>query len=253
MKKTKWLRRAVLFLWMIGCLMLTGCPNPPPEKEIKEIEKRGIASFEEAMLRYGFEKDDYEVTYVYVNAFTNSSMPVTDIKFKIGDVEYVAIVDDETSEVFINYYADEFQAALEKYFCEKVDQSGALSGGTYELTVKWLPRKVSIHVRSDGMVPAKLMPEDFEAFFEEYHEGILPELEVFVYVKYYSPKNNLTMNKMSGLFDINAKDNISFDLWNCEVYQCEQEEADETKLIAKYEYSYITQKVKVEFVTSYEK
>ena len=43
--------------------MLTGCPNPPPEKEIKEIEKRGIASFEEAMLRYGFEKGDYGNTY----------------------------------------------------------------------------------------------------------------------------------------------------------------------------------------------
>lgn len=61
------------------------------------------------------------------------------------------------------------------------------------------------------------------------------------------------MNKMDGLFQVDAKDNFDFRQWTCEFYKCEPEEAEESKLFAKYEYSYIQRKVKVEYVTWYGK
>lgn len=46
---------------------------------------------------------------------------------------------------------------------------------------------------------AALKPEDFEAFFAKYEEMVSPELELAVFIKYYSPGDNLTMNKMDVL------------------------------------------------------
>ena len=240
--------------YTLGFLMLSGCSGSSSEGSSKGNENKALASLEQAMVNYGVDKEAYEVTSVFADAYTARGNLVTKFQFKIGDIEYKAMVDDESGQVFTNYYENEFKSALEEYLRKEVDQSEALSGGTYELTAVWVPSKVGIYaVEQDGLVPAMLKPEDFEAFFAKYNEKAMPELELNVIVKYYSPEDNLNMNKMKELFQINARDNFYFRCWTCEFYKCKPVDAEESKLFAKYEYSSVQQKVTVEYVTSFGK
>jgi hypothetical protein len=170
MKKGKWCKRTVLSLWMLGVLLLTGCPRRVTQEEQDAIKKRADESLTQALEENcGLKEGDYEILSGELT-YLGYPHPIQTYQIRVGEETYNAVVNCEGYETYVNYNSEGFEEQLKNYVKEKISEGSELQSVDFEIaSVVYWPAAVDYFdtmVKEWKLLPASVKPEGYDEYLK---------------------------------------------------------------------------------------
>lgn len=221
MRNLKGMRKyKALFLLMASVCMflLTGCPRKISEEERQQVLSSGRAMLAQALEEcHGLKEGDWQI--VSENVYWGSAYGYEAVKYSIeaGEESFQAAVNLDSNEVFTDYYGEEFEKTLTSYLEGKLESVPKLKEAPVQTCyVKFSQAKAE--KPTEGMLPAALSPEGFEAYLEKCERE--PLLNVSLSLAWYgTDAPNLSVNYLSLLTKETGRlpDYLTIDYFDCEM------------------------------------